>query len=585
MADSDASPAVPAPRGAPAEKREHWSGQTAFILAAIGSAVGLGNIWRFPGQAYENGGGAFMIPYLIALVVAGIPILFLENAIGHRFRGSAPLAMKRAGPGGESVGWFHVAICFVIGLYYTVIIAWALSYFVFSFDLRYAENPADFFNEEYLHVGEPGAFSLDFVPGVLIPLVVLWAIAILVLALGVAHGVEKLNVIGIPLLVVTFGALVVRALFLDGAAEGIDALFTPDFEALADPAVWIAAFGQVFFSLSLAYGVMITYSSYRRRRSNLTTPALVVAFGNSSFSLLAGLGVFATLGFLAAQQGVAVADLEGLAGVQLSFVTFPAVIAQMPGGELFGALFFASLVIAGLTSLMSVLQAISAALQDKFSLTPRTAALAVGGVSAILSILGFSTATGIYLLDVVDAFSNQLGIVAGAVGMIVVALWLGRRTLELDRHLSVLSTYRPGVVWRVLVNLVALVLIFMLIQKAVEFLGDGYGDYPGGYLLLAGWGTVAFLLLAALLVPMLGWRRDVSRFSVWPTREQLGLPGVDGRVLGGPTATPGAASAPLGPRNSTSAPGEPEPPGWPQTPGESEAPGQPEPRPDQRRTS
>ncbi|WP_084104142.1 sodium-dependent transporter [Demequina sp. NBRC 110056] len=546
-AGSSSSPSAPqesgssrAPRSADAtsaraDKREHWSGQTAFILAAIGSAVGLGNIWRFPGQAYENGGGAFMIPYLVALVVAGIPILFLENAIGHRFRGSAPLAMKRAGPGGESVGWFHVAICFVIGLYYTVIIAWAVSYFVYSFDLRYADDPTGFFNNEYLQLGEAGTFSLDFVPAVLIPLAALWAVAILVLALGVANGVEKLNVIGIPLLVITFGVLVVRALFLDGAAEGIEALFTPDFAALSDPAVWIAAFGQVFFSLSLAYGVMITYASYRRRRSNLTGPALVVAFGNSSFSLLAGLGVFATLGFLAAQQGVAVSELEGLAGVQLSFVTFPAVIAQMPGGQLFGALFFASLVIAGLTSLISVLQTISAALQDKFSLSPRVAAVTVGGVSAVLSILGFSTATGLYLLDVVDAFSNQLGIVAGAVGMIVAALWLGRRTVELDRHLSATSTYRPGVLWRVLVNVVALVLIFMLIQKTVEFIADGYGGYPGGYLILAGWGTVAFLLLVAVVLPLFGWRRDISRFSVWPTRQQLHLQRPDRRVDAGST--------------------------------------------------
>lgn len=505
-------------------KREHWSGQTAFILAAIGSAVGLGNIWRFPGEAYDNGGGAFMIPYLVALITAGIPILFLENAIGHRFRGSAPLAFRRISRRAEGVGWWHVAICFVIGLYYTVIIAWALSYFFFSFDLAWAGDPAGFFNDEFLQLGEVGV-GLDFVPGVLIPLAAIWAVAIVVLALGVAHGVEKLNVIGIPLLVATFGVLVVRALMLDGAAQGVEALFTPDFSALTNPDVWIAAYGQVFFSLSLAYGVMLTYASYRERRSNLTGPALVVAFGNSSFSLLAGLGVFATLGFLAAREGVAVADLEGIAGVQLSFVTFPAVIAQMPGGQWFGALFFASLVIAGLTSLISVLQSVSSALQDKFGWTPRRGALTVGLTSATLSMLLFGTTTALYVLDVVDQWANQVGIVVGAVAMIAATLWFGRRGRELARHLTVLSSVKVGRVWLVVVNAVAVLLLYMLVDTTVRLATEGYDGYPGWFLVVFGWGAVAVLLVAALVMPLVRWKRgDDHEFVAWPTRAQLGVP-------------------------------------------------------------
>ncbi|MDN4483912.1 sodium-dependent transporter [Demequina lignilytica] len=506
------------------EKREHWSGQTAFILAAIGSAVGLGNIWRFPGEAYDNGGGAFMIPYVVALLTAGIPILFLENAIGHRFRGSSPLAMRRVHRRAEGVGWFHVAICFVIGLYYTAVIAWALSYFFFSFTLAYKDDPAGFFTGEYLQLGEAGTVSLSFVPHVLIPLAAIWIITIVVLALGLHNGVERLNVIGIPLLVVTFGILVVRALTLPGAADGIDALFTPDFSALTDPNVWIAAYGQIFFSLSLAYGVMLTYASYRRRRSNITSPGLVIAFGNSSFEVLAGIGVFATVGFLAHQQDVPVAELDGLAGPILSFVTFPAVIAQMPGGPLFGALFFGSLVVAGLTSLISVMQTISAALQDKFGLHPRGSAVAVGVVSAVLSVIGFGTTTGLYLLDVVDQWSNQLGIVAGAIAMIAAALWFGGRSRELQRHLSAVSTLKLGTWWLVLVNAVSVLLIYMFATKAVSLARDGYEGYPTSYLAIFGWGTAAFLLAAALVMPWLRWRRDIVHFRPWPTRQQLGLP-------------------------------------------------------------
>ncbi|WP_084127009.1 sodium-dependent transporter [Demequina sp. NBRC 110054] len=504
--------------------REHWSGQTAFILAAVGSAVGLGNIWRFPGQAFENGGGAFMIPYLLALVTAGIPILFLENAIGHRFRGSAPLSMHRVHRHAEGLGWFQIAINFVIGLYYTVIIAWALSYFWFSFGLDYADDPSGFFFGDYLALADGASVSLDFVPGVVLPLVLVWGLTIGVLALGLHNGVERLNVVGIPLLIATFGILVVRALFLPGAWDGVEALFTPDFSALANLDVWVAAYGQVFFSLSLAYGVMITYASYRRRRSNITGPALVVAFGNSSFSLLAGIAVFAALGFLAHEQGVGVSELSGIAGVSLSFVTFPAVIAEMSGGWIFGALFFASLVLAGLTSLISIMQTMSAALQDKFGWNPRISATVLGLVSACLSIVAFGTTTGLYVLDTVDQWSNQLGIVAGAIGMIAASLWFGKRAVELERHLAAVSPLRPGRYWHLLVSAVGVLLIYMLVDKAVTLAVDGYEGYPTWFLVTFGWGTVAFLIVMGLVMPRLRWRRDVEHPNVWPTRAQLRLP-------------------------------------------------------------
>ncbi|WP_062377491.1 sodium-dependent transporter [Demequina pelophila] len=507
--------------GAPApEQREKWSGQTAFILAAVGSAVGLGNIWRFPGQAYESGGGAFMIPYLIALVTAGIPLLLLENGIGHRFRGSAPLALRRVHKRAEGVGWFQIAVSFVIGLYYTVVIAWAVSFFFFSFNLDYAEDPAGFFIGEYLQLGDEVKLGFDIVPGVMWPLLAIWAIAIIVLALGVHNGVERLNVVGIPLLVVTFIVLAVRAMMLDGAMDGIEALFTPDFSALADINVWIAAYGQVFFSLSLAYGVMITYASYRKKRSNMTAPAFVVAFGNCSFSLLAGFAVFGAIGFLAHEQGVSVAELDGLTGVSLSFITFPAVIAQMPGGPIFGAAFFASLVIAGLTSLISLLQTISAALQDKFGWHPRGSAVAVGLIMATLSVLGFSTTTGLYLLDTVDQWSNQLGIVAGAIGM-VAAVMIARRGREIALHLSAVSTLGVGRAWRVLVVGVSLLLTYMLVRKTVELATQGYEGYPGEYLAVFGWGTAGFLVLIAIVLPLMPWHRAIAEFDAWPTEGQL----------------------------------------------------------------
>lgn len=508
--------------------REEWTGQIGFILSAIGSAVGLGNIWRFPGVAYENGGGAFLIPYLVALLTAGIPILFLDYALGHRFRGAAPTAFRRVGRAWgrwtESLGWFQVAIAFVIALYYTAVIAWALSFFVFSFDLRWGEDPADFLTGEYLQVGDPGV-SFEFVPGVLIPLAIVWIAAITVLAAGVVKGLQRVNVVFLPLLVIAFLILVVRALFLDGAAAGLTALFTPDWGALANPDVWIAAYSQIFFSLSIAFGIMITYASYRRRRSNLTTPGLVVAFANSSFEILAGIGVFATLGFFAFQQGVAVAELEGLTGVGLSFITFPAIVSQMPGGPLFGCLFFGSLALAGFTSLISVLQVVSAAIQEKFGLSTRAAAVGLGVISAVLSILFFSTTTGLLALDVTDQWANNIGIVASAVMMTILVIWVLRRGPELRFHLNAVSTFKVGRLWIALVGVLApIVLGYMLVSRIVTLLVDGYADMPEWYLMVFGWGTIAFLVVAAVVMTLLRWRASPDDFTAWPEYAQPGSP-------------------------------------------------------------
>lgn len=506
-------------------EREQWTGQVGFILSAIGSAVGLGNIWRFPGVAYESGGGAFLIPYLVALVTAGIPILFLDYAIGHRFRGSPPLALRRLGGKlGESVGWFQVAIAALIAIYYTGVLAWAASYFVFAFDERWGSDTTTFFVADYLQVaGEPATF--DFVPGVLIPLVLMWIITLVILGAGVVKGVQRANVIIIPLLIVTFLVLVIRALFLPGALEGLNEFFSPDFAALANPGVWIAAYGQVFFSLSIAFGIMITYASYRRRRSNMTSAGLVVAFGNSSFEILAGIGVFSTLGFFAFQQGVAVGDLEGLAGVGLAFMTFPAIVSEIPGGAWVGVLFFGTLTLAGLTSLISILEVVIAAIRDKFGLTRGQA---VGGIAilAIISILLLGTTSGLTALDTIDQWTNNIGIVASAIVMTVIVIWVKGRGGELSKHLNAVSTFRVGKLWMFFTGLLApAVLAYILVAKIVDLVTNGYEGYDGWYLGVAGWGSIVVALAAAIILPLVTWRHDPDNFEAWPTNEQLRVKG------------------------------------------------------------
>jgi NSS family neurotransmitter:Na+ symporter len=489
--------------------RGAFSSRRVFIFAAIGSAVGLGNIWRFPYVAYENGGGAFIIPYLVALLTAGLPFLLLDYGLGHRFRGSAPLSFRRASKGGEALGWWQVAICFVIAVYYAAVIAWAARYTLFSFSKAWGEDPEAFLFGEYLKAGDPGV-GLDFVAGVLVPLVLVWLVVLVVMALGVQKGIGATSVIFIPVMLVAFGALVVVALTLDGATDGLDALFTPDWGALGQTGVWVAAYGQIFFSLSVGFGIMITYASYVGRRSDMTGSGLVVGFANSGFELLAGIGVFAALGFMAGAAGTSV-DEVATEGLGLAFVAFPAIINEAPAGALIGVLFFGSLVFAGLTSLISVIEVVISAVRDKFEMTRVGASMAVGVPAALASIVLLGTATGVYVLDIIDHFINRFGILLVAVVSMVLLTWVFKKTGLLRDHLNRDGSFPLGTWWQALIGVIApLVLTGILVKELVDNIQKPYAGYPTWMLNTLGWGVAVAVLVAGLLATRLRWRENTS---------------------------------------------------------------------------
>lgn len=501
MSTTDEQPSASAPT------RESWAGRRVFIMAAIGSAVGLGNIWRFPYVAYESGGGAFLIPYLVALLSAGIPLLFLDYAVGHKFRGSPPLAYRRLHRRAEAIGWWQVAICVVIAIYYAVVVAWAARYTIFSVTKEWGDDPAGFLTGQYLQVSEGFAPGLDFVAGVLVPLVIVWVITLGVLALGVQKGIARSAVIFLPLLLIMFIVLVIQAVQLPGAAIGLNAFFTPNWAALADPGVWIAAYGQIFFSLSVAFGIMVTYSSYLKKKTDLTGSGFVVAFSNSGFEILAGIGVFAAVGFMAQASGVAVSEVA-TEGVGLAFIAFPAIISEAPGGALLGVLFFGSLVFAGFTSLVSLLEVTIASVQDKTRWPRVTATLAVGIPMAVVSVLLFSTTTGLNLLDVTDAFANNFGIVTVAFVAVVLLSYVFQALPSLGDHLNLTSSFKVGVGWRIMVSIIApIVLGVILVSEAITRIKEGYGDppMPGWFVGVFGWGMVIALIVFAVVMSMLPW--------------------------------------------------------------------------------
>ncbi|MCS4489921.1 MULTISPECIES: sodium-dependent transporter [unclassified Corynebacterium] len=500
------------------QRRETFSTRWVFILAAIGSAVGLGNIWRFPYVAFENGGGAFLVPYIIALLTAGIPLLFLDYALGHRYRGSAPLVFRRIKKWSEPIGWIQVGICFFITIYYAAIIAWAGLYTVKSFNRVWGDDPNTYFFESFLRMDASATFSFDYVGEIVIALAFVWIAAIIVLAMGVDSGIGRISKIFMPLLTVLFIVVVVRALFLDGASNGLNTFFTPQWEALGDASVWIAAYGQIFFSLSVSFGIMLTYSSYLKPRTNLTGTGLVTAFANSSFEVLAGIGVFAALGFMAVQQGVSVEDTAS-GGIGLAFIAFPTIINEMPLGGLFGVLFFGSLTIAGFTSLFSLFEVVVSAVKDKLNMPRKRAALSVGIVMATLSVLLFSTTGGLIHLDIMDKFTNNIGIVLIALIIIVCYDWILRRIDEVSAHLNVVSSFKVGVLWRIsIVNLTAIVLSYTLAKELLDLIKEPYGGYTTIQVALYGWGVLGFIFVASIAMS----------FITWPSKLPLdGPPGSD----------------------------------------------------------
>ncbi|MFH1416501.1 MAG: sodium-dependent transporter, partial [Elusimicrobiota bacterium] len=328
--------------------RAQWNTRTGFILAAIGSAVGLGNIWRFSYLCYKNGGGAFLIPYFIALFTVGIPLMILEFGLGHREKGSAPKSFYKISEKWEWLGWWPVIfVMFGIMMYYSVIISWCVNYLFYSFTHAWGNNPNDFFFNRFLCVSKgPGDIGSIQTP-IFFGLILVWLLHWVIVFFGVDKGIERANKVLMPSLFFMTMILVVWALTLPNAMEGIKKYLTPDFSQLSNPKVWIDAFSQIFFTLSLGFGIMIAYASYLPQKTDITGSACITSLCNCIYSLIAGLAVWGTLGYMAGVKGVPIDEVVNKS-IGLAFVTYPQAISMIPAfSKLFGILFFGILVFAG----------------------------------------------------------------------------------------------------------------------------------------------------------------------------------------------------------------------------------------------
>ena len=446
-------------------------------MAAIGSAVGLGNVWRFPYICYENGGGAFLIPYFIALFTAGIPLMILEFSIGHWSRKSPPEAFKKLKKKWEWIGWWTVLMPFAVATYYVVIMAWCFSYMVYSIDLRWGLQAEVFFKNFLGDTGTPLVIGGVGIP-VLLGLIAIWLSVFLILYKGVDR-IGRVVALTVPLPTVLLIILTIRGLTLPGALEGISYYLTPDFSSLGNVNVWLAAYAQVFFSLSIAPGIMITYASFLRKKSDINNNAFIISLADAGTSFLAGFTVFSVVGYLAASKGISIDTLGSqIAGPNLTFITYPTAISLLPfAAAFFGVIFFIALLTFGIDSAFSMIEPISSGLHDKWGLTKAKAT----GIMCLLGFflsLSFVGGNGLHLLDIVDHFIANFGLVMIGLVECITLGWM-YNLYKLRNHANTISDFQIGKWWELLIKyVIPSVLLAILIVSIYRNIIHPYMGYP-----------------------------------------------------------------------------------------------------------
>ena len=477
-------------------QRGNWSSRQAFILAAIGSAIGLGNIWRFPFKCYESGGGAFLIAYLIAMLTAGIPLLILELSFGHHFKLAAPLSFSKVKKKFEWIGWWAVIIGFMITTYYAVVMAWGLNYMVFSSTQAWGKDTGDFFYNSFL--GLTGG-HFDF-GGIRLPIVIALIVSWMLIVGAIWKGAKTVSkvvyfTVFIPwLLLIVF---VIRGVTLPGAMDGLRFYLTPHFEKLLDPSVWVAAYGQVFFSLSIGFGIMIAYASFLPKKADIINSALIIALSDGATAFIGGFAVFGALGYYANMTGQAVQNvLKG--GPGLAFVTYPAIISMLPMAKIFGILFFLMLLTLAVDSAFSLVEAISSSLRDKFGWTHKKANLITASSAFVIGLL-FTTGAGLYWLDVVDKWLEVFGLYMVVLVECIVLGWFYKLD-DLRKYANDYSEVKVGKWWNYMLKFFVPIAVFALVlTDAVKLITKGYEGYPLKALLLGGWMVVIIVPIVAII--------------------------------------------------------------------------------------
>lgn len=397
-------------------KRDGFGSRFGVLVAVAGSAIGLGNLWRFPYLVGNNGGAAFIVVYITMAIVLCLPIMISEFVIGRRTQSNAIGAVKKLAPksGWLSIGVISVATAFMISCFYSVVGGWTLEYIVKSFSSGFLVNDNSTLAKTFSN------FTTSPVRPAVMMLIYL-AINAFIVSAGIKNGIEKYAKILMPALFVLIIILAIRSLTLPGAQAGLSFLFNPDFSKLTAGSV-LAALGQAFFSLSVGMGCIITYGSYVDKKENLMNISLTTAIADTTFAILAGLAIIPAVFAFGISPGE---------GPGLVFITLPQIFAQMPFGQVISFVFFVILLVAAITSSISLLEVVVAYFVEELKMSRRVATMitfSVIGLFGVLCSLSLGelkeiTLFGKNMFDLFDYTTSNIMLPAGGLLIVLFVGW------------------------------------------------------------------------------------------------------------------------------------------------------------------
>lgn len=362
------------------QSKEAWVKRSGFIAAMLGAMLGTGNLWRFPRMAALYGGGSFLIPYIIGVLMISIPLLIAEGIIGRgSSRGTIAGFSKYGGKQNAWLGAWLMGVNWLILAYYAVILGWAFRYIVYGFQGTFSTYIPG--NGEALwssFLGNPlqliGCLAIG------------WIIVTAILIKGIKKGIEKVSLLMVPLLIFLMIILAIRALTLPGALKGLEYFWLPKKEFLVKPEAWLQAFSQSLWSTGAGWGIYLTYSSYLKKDDDINLNSSITGFGDSSFALIAGLCIIPTVAALAPTLGVSATEVYQSGNTGLIFIWLTEMFSKMPASTLIGILFFLAFFIAALTSMLGIAEVVIRNFRDLFGWKRRKVVLLIAGITFLLSL-------------------------------------------------------------------------------------------------------------------------------------------------------------------------------------------------------
>ncbi len=441
------------------DNKNQWNSRIAFLLSMIGAAVGLGNIWRYSYVVYSNGGGTFFIPYLVAILIMGIPFLILEYGIGFKHKDSFSNILKGINPKLEYLSWALVLVIYFVLIYYLVIVSWDLVYLGSSINFNWGSDTALYFVKV---VG--GSSNLSNMTHFLLPttvsMLIVWYSVWFISHKDLNKGIGRASKILIPLLFVLMAIIIIYALTLPGASIGIAALLNPDWNMLWNINIWLAAFSQIIFSLSMGESISLTYASYLPEGSRLTDNVLLVVFANCAFELCTAFGVFSILGYMSYTSGTPMIELVS-EGTGLVFVVFPRIFNIMgPIGHILAPLLFLAILFAGVTSAVAVFEPMVNSTRHKLNWTRRKTVTVLSIIGCAFSLL-FTTGISSYLVGSVDSFITEFCILLLIALQSVIFTWF----YDIESIIPVLNEndkVKVGKGWVIILKYILPVFLFIM---------------------------------------------------------------------------------------------------------------------------